>query len=72
VTRDSHGPKVRSGLGSIGTGRFIKPIPTQGKFFALLKSNGFVTWVDGELWHATWEGEESDLRRVDPQTGEVL
>src|SRR5213594_612677 len=30
-----------------------------------------VTWVDGELWHATWEGEESDLRRVDPRTGEV-
>src|SRR6266516_6333864 len=31
-----------------------------------------VTWVDGELWHATWEGDESDLRRVDPRTGEVL
>ncbi len=31
-----------------------------------------VTWVDGELWHGTWEGDESDLRRVDPGTGEVL
>jgi glutamine cyclotransferase len=31
-----------------------------------------VTWVDGELWHGTWEGDESDLRHVDPQTGEVL
>jgi hypothetical protein len=31
-----------------------------------------VTWVDGELWHATWEGDESDLRRVDPRTGELL
>jgi len=31
-----------------------------------------VTWVAGELWHGTWEGDESDLRRVDPQTGEVL
>lgn len=31
-----------------------------------------VTWVDGEFWHATWEGDESDLRRVDPNTGEVL
>ena len=30
-----------------------------------------VTWVDGELWHATWEGDESDIRRVDPATGEV-
>jgi glutamine cyclotransferase len=31
-----------------------------------------VTWVDGELWHGTWEGDESGLQRVDPQTGEVL
>lgn len=31
-----------------------------------------VTWVDGELWHGTWEDEHSDLRRVDPATGEVL
>jgi glutamine cyclotransferase len=30
-----------------------------------------VTWVDGELWHGTWEGDESELRRIDPQTGEV-
>ncbi len=31
-----------------------------------------VTWVDGEFWHATWEGDESELRRIDPGTGEVL
>ena len=31
-----------------------------------------VTWIDGELWHGTWEADESDLRRVDPRTGEVL
>jgi glutamine cyclotransferase len=31
-----------------------------------------VTWVDGELWHGTWEGDESDMRRIDPRTGEVL
>jgi glutamine cyclotransferase len=31
-----------------------------------------VTWVDGELWHGTWEGDESDVRRVDPETGAVL
>ena len=30
-----------------------------------------VTWVDGELWHGTWEGDESDVRRVDLQTGKV-
>ena len=28
--------------------------------------------MDGELWHGTWEGDESDLRHVDPQSGEVL
>jgi glutamine cyclotransferase len=31
-----------------------------------------VTWVDGELWHGTWENDESDVRRIDPDTGEVL
>lgn len=32
-----------------------------------------VTWVDGELWHGTWEeNDESDIRRVDPETGEAL
>ncbi|MGO4816164.1 glutamine cyclotransferase, partial [Cupriavidus sp. 2MCAB6] len=30
------------------------------------------TWSDQELWHGTWDGDESDLRRVDPRTGEVL
>jgi len=30
-----------------------------------------VTWVDGELWHATSEGDESELRRIDVETGEV-
>ena len=31
-----------------------------------------VTWVDGELWHATLEGDESELRHIDPHTGEVF
>ena len=49
--------------------------PETGAVLRTIESNRFVTgitWVNGELWHATWEGEESDLRRVDPQTGEVL
>jgi glutamine cyclotransferase len=40
-----------------------------------IESNRFVTgvtWVDGELWHGTWEGDESELRRVDPRNGDVL
>ena len=31
-----------------------------------------VTWVDGELWHGTWQEETSDVRRIDRETGEVL
>lgn len=49
--------------------------PHTGAILRTIESNRFVTgvtWVDGELWHGTWEGEESELRRVDPQTGEVL
>ena len=49
--------------------------PETGAILRTIESNRFVTgvtWIDGELWHGTWEGDESDLRRVDPQTGEVL
>ena len=49
--------------------------PDTGRILRTIESNRFVTgvtWVDGELWHATSEGDESELRRVDPQTGEVL
>ncbi len=49
--------------------------PQTGAILRTIESNRFVTgvtWIDGELWHGTWEGDESDLRRVDPRTGEVL
>ena len=49
--------------------------PQTGRILQTIESNRFVTgvtWVDGELWHATWEGDESDLRRIDPRTGDVL
>jgi glutamine cyclotransferase len=49
--------------------------PQTGAVLRTIESNRFVTgvsWVDGELWHATWEGDESELRRIDPRTGEVL
>src|SRR6266496_1939863 len=57
-------------------GRKIHQIdPQTGAILRTIESNRVVTgvtWVDGELWHGTWEGDESDLRRVDPRTGEVL
>jgi glutamine cyclotransferase len=49
--------------------------PETGKILRTIESNRFVTgvsFVDGELWHGTWEGEDSDLRRIDPKTGEVV
>src|SRR5215469_6558954 len=49
--------------------------PETGTVLRTIESNRFVTgvtWVEGELWHAAWEGDQSDLRRVDPGTGEVL
>jgi glutamine cyclotransferase len=57
-------------------GRKIYQIdPETGAILRSIESNRFVTgvtWVDGDLWHATWEGDESDLRHIDPGTGEVL
>jgi glutamine cyclotransferase len=49
--------------------------PETGTILRTIESNRFVTgvtWVDGELWHGTREGDESDVRRIDPATGEVL
>ena len=49
--------------------------PESGAILRTIESNRFVTgvtWVDGEMWHGTSEGGESDVRRIDPQTGEVL
>jgi len=49
--------------------------PESGVILRTLESNRFVTgvtWVDGELWHATWESEQSEIRRVDPESGKVL
>ena len=49
--------------------------PQTGVILRTIESNRFVTgvtWVDRELWHGTWEGDESELRRIDPRTGEVL
>ncbi|WP_175816605.1 glutamine cyclotransferase [Burkholderia diffusa] len=49
--------------------------PQSGAVLRTIESNRFVTgvtWVDGELWHGTWEADESALRRIDPRTGQVL
>ncbi len=49
--------------------------PESGNVLRTIESNRFVTgvtWVDHELWHGTWEADQSELRRVDPQSGDVI
>src|SRR5258708_24891090 len=48
--------------------------PETGAILRTIECSRFVTgvtWVDGELWHPTWEAEESHLRRADPPTSNV-
>lgn len=49
--------------------------PATGAIRRTIESNRFVTgvtWVDGELWHGTWEDDASEIRRIDPADGGVL
>ena len=49
--------------------------PETGAVLRTIESRRFVTgvtWTDGELWHANWEGDESELLHIDPVTGHVL
>ncbi len=49
--------------------------PETGAILHTIECSRFVTgvtWVEGELWHGTLEGDESDLRRIDPRTGQVI
>jgi len=62
-------------VGEYRAGKIHQIDPETGAILRTIESNRFVTgvtWVDGDLWHATWQGDESELRRVDPRTGEVL
>ena len=63
------------GRANIASARFARSIRRPARCCATIESNRFVTgvtWVDGELWHGTWENEASELRHIDPQTGDVL
>jgi glutamine cyclotransferase len=49
--------------------------PHTGAILRTIESNRFVTgvtWAGDELWHGTWEDEQSELRRIDPKSGAVL
>lgn len=69
------------GEGSLWVGqherkKILQVDPETGAILRTIESNRQVTgvtWVEGELWHGTWEeNDESDVRRVDPRTGEIL
>src|ERR1700752_3862494 len=65
----------RGWVGKYRDRRIHQVDPQTGSILRTVESNRFVTvvtWIDGELWHGTWEGDESELRRVDPRTGNVL
>jgi len=57
-------------------GRRIHQVdPDSGAVLRVIESDRFVTgvtWVDGELWHGTWQDGKSDIRRIDSGTGKVL
>jgi glutamine cyclotransferase len=62
-------------MGKYRDRKILQIDPQTGAVLRTIECSRFVTgvtWVDRELWHGTWEGDESDLRRVDPRTGEVL
>ena len=55
--------------------KIVEIDPATGAILRTIESNRFVTgvtWVDGELWPATWEADQADVRHIDPRTGEVL
>ena len=56
-------------------GKILQIDPETGGVLRTIAATRFitgVTFVDGDLWHGMWEGEESELRRIDPASGEVL
>lgn len=77
---DGGGSGLAWSEGSLWLGRYrdrrIHQIdPETGAILRSIECSRFVTgvtWLDGELWHGTWEGDQSDVRRIDPMTGEVL
>jgi glutamine cyclotransferase len=62
-------------VGQYRNRRILQLDPDTGATVRTIETSRFVTgvtWVDGELWHGTWEDDKSDIRRIDPETGDVL
>jgi glutamine cyclotransferase len=64
-------------VGQYGGRKIHQVDPNTGAVLRSIESDRFVTgvtWVEGELWHATWDpaARESELRQLDPESGAVL
>ena len=62
-------------VGQYRARKILQVDPQTGAVLRTIESNRFVTgvtWVEGELWHATWENDVSEIRQIDPKSGEVL
>jgi glutamine cyclotransferase len=62
-------------VGHYSERKIVELDPETGKVLSEVVSDRFVTGVsfcEGQLWHATHENEQSELRRVDRKTGQVL
>jgi glutamine cyclotransferase len=62
-------------VGEYRSKRIHQVDPATGKVLRTINSDRFVTgvtWADGDLWHATLEDGQSELRRIDSTSGEVL
>lgn len=76
-TEDNSGLTWAEGYLWVGqyAGRKILQLePQTGTVLRTIESDRFVTgvtWVDGELWHGVWDDEGSELRRLDPQSGDI-
>jgi glutamine cyclotransferase len=62
-------------VGQFGDRKIHQIDPATGKVLRSIESNRFVTgvtWVEGELWHGAREGDDDEVRRIDPRSGEVI
>ena len=61
-------------VGQYGGRRILKIDPETGRVLRTVQSDRLVTGVtfaEGELWHGALDAGEAELRRVDPDSGEV-
>ena len=76
-TEDNSGMAWAEGflwVGQYGGRRIHQVEPQTGAVLRTIDSDRYVTgvtWVEGELWHGAWEGDDAEIRRIDPKSGEV-